>query len=172
MIEYPLVIEKCWLPRLSFNFAKQAAGTYPALQQSENIKITTMKYLLVTAFLFISAPLFAQDTIVIQFTISETSAESPERTSYTNAVLMGLNEEVNLDLDERYVLKIRVNEKANFNANIVMTLKDVIEGKPYYVGAKSIDVAIGDQSSFEIEKYETLYSVSIDTSFGELPKTN
>ena len=85
---------------------------------------------------------FADDGLVIQFTISEEVEGSNERKSYTNAVLMKFDEEVSFEFDGLYVLKFRSRPNGQETVDLLVSLKDVINGKPYYVGAKAVTLKI------------------------------
>ena len=130
-----------------------------------------MKRLIALTALFLAASATAEDGIVIQFQIFEQEEGSSSRSGYTNAVLMGLNEEVTLELDGLYVLKIAANQMESSQASLLFTLKDLIDGRPYYVGAKSLKLRIGDRSEFKFDRNGIAYDISIDTAYGVLPNS-
>lgn len=118
----------------------------------------------------ISSALFAEEGLVVQFTITEVPNSSNEKRTYTNAILMRLDEEVSFDFNDLYVLKIRSRPEQDDSVNLLISLKDIIDNKPYYVGADSVTVAIGDKASIELAKYDTSYAISLDTSYGTIPQ--
>ena len=129
-----------------------------------------MRRLLALAALLLAASATAEDGIVIQFQIFEQEKGSTSRSGYTNAVLMRLNEEVTLELDGLYVLKISANQMEASQASLLFTLKDLVDGRPYYIGAKSVSLKIGDRSEFSFDRNNTAYDISIDTAYGVLPE--
>jgi len=118
----------------------------------------------------ISSASFAEDGLVVQFTITEVPNSSNEKRTYTNAILMKLDEEVSFDLNDLYVLKIRSRPEQDDSVNLLISLKDIIDDKPYYVGADAVTVAIGDKANIELAKYDTSYAISLDTSYGTIPQ--
>ncbi len=130
-----------------------------------------MRRFIAIAALLLSASAAAEDGIVIQFQIFEQEKGSSDRSGYTNAVLMRLNEEVTLELDGLYVLKIAANQMESSQASLLFTLKDMIDGRPYYIGAKSVNLRIGDASEFSFDRSNISYDIKIDTSYGVLPES-
>lgn len=124
----------------------------------------------VAVWLMVLGPLaFAEDGLVVQFTISERAADSDSLHTYTNAILMRFDEEASFQLDGRYVLKIRSHRDGPNTLDLLLTLKDVIDGKPYYVGARPVSLDIGDAAELEFESNGRVYGLSLDTSYGRLP---
>jgi acetyl-CoA carboxylase carboxyltransferase component len=121
------------------------------------------------------APIISQanDGLVIQYTIDESSDKKNNQAqatqSYTNAILMAFNETTKFDADGLYKIKFTSKTENKETANLVITLHDWIDGKPYYVGAKSIDFVMGTMFDFELKNYDRVYKVTIDTSYGKLP---
>lgn len=127
-----------------------------------------MKYiLLIFAFLF-SVTVNAEDGLSIQFTIEENELESKSVQTYTNSILMKFNESVKFEFDKIYNVKFtsRTNRE---DTNLVITLHDWIDDKPYYIGAKSIDIAVGSTADIKLKKYGREYKINIETSYGKLP---
>ncbi|MCH9693153.1 MAG: hypothetical protein K0U72_01470 [Gammaproteobacteria bacterium] len=112
----------------------------------------------------------AEDGLTIQLIITEQADGSDRKQSYTNAILMRLNEEVSFDFADKYVFKVASRQVSSTKVSLVVTLKDVIDGKPYYVGAHPVDLEIGDQTEFRLQNYETSYTLNLDTSFGKIPE--
>jgi len=112
----------------------------------------------------------AEDGLNIQITIAEQANGTNRLQTYTNAFLMRLNEEVSIDFSDKYVLKVSSRQIHDANLSLVVTLKDMIDGKPYYVGARPVEVEIGDIVEIELEKYDTTYKLNLDTSYGKIPE--
>ncbi|HNP64948.1 MAG TPA: hypothetical protein PKH39_13510 [Woeseiaceae bacterium] len=122
-------------------------------------------------FLVIFCPFAqAEDGLTIQLTITEQADGIDRIQSYTNAILMRFNEEVSFDFDGKYVFKVSSRQSDGTKLNLLVTLKDVIDGKPYYVGARPVEIEVGDQAEFEFHNYDTVYTLSLDTSFGKIPE--
>ncbi len=129
-----------------------------------------MRKFLTLALIMFCPTVFAEDGLTIQFTISKQAADSDRMQSYTNAILMRFDEEVSFDLSDLYVLKIRSSQIGNSRLSLLVTLKDVIDGKPYYVGASPVDVKIGDSTTIELERENVSYTLDLDTSYGTIPE--
>lgn len=123
----------------------------------------------VVALFFISLSALAEDGMVIQFTIEESKIDSPSSQRYTNAVLMKMNETATFKIDDLYSVKFQTSSTDQKNVNVVFTLKDLSDGKPYYIGAKPIDTLIGDSSNIELQNAGSKYKITLDTSYGKLP---
>ncbi|MEM7806040.1 MAG: hypothetical protein AAF545_14115 [Pseudomonadota bacterium] len=130
-----------------------------------------MKYFVVVAALLLPVLAQAEEGLVVQVQITEQGHGSDKRTGITSAVLMRLNEEVRLELGEMYVLKIAANQMESEGVSLLLTLKDIVEGRPFYVGAKSLRMTIGDQSKFSFERDGNSYEIGIDTSYGTIPES-
>ena len=83
---------------------------------------------------------------------------------------MRFNEEVSFDFADKYVFKVVSRQNSGTELNLLVTLNDVIDGKPYYVGAHPVKIEIGDQAEFEFHNYDTVYTLNLDTSFGKIPE--
>jgi len=129
-----------------------------------------MRKLLVMFFVILCLPAHAEDGVAIQITIIEQADGSDRIQSYTNAILMRFDEEVSFEFSDWYVFKVRSRPNSDTNLNLVITLRDVIDGKPYYVGAHPLDIDIGTSAEFEFQNYDTKYALSLDTSFGKIPE--
>ena len=81
---------------------------------------------------------------------------------------MKFNESVKFEFDKIYNVKFtsRTNRE---DTNLVITLHDWIDDKPYYIGAKSIDIAVGSTADIKLKKYGREYKIKIETSYGKLP---
>ena len=127
--------------------------------------------LLCIILMMISSASFAEDGLVVQFTITETPNSSNQKYTYTNAVLMKFDEEVSFDFADSYVLKIRSRTEQGNSVNLLISLKDIIDSKSYYVGADAVTVAVGEKANIEFTRYDTAYEVLIDTSYGTIPRS-
>ena len=125
----------------------------------------------VLALLFGGSVAQAEDGLVVQFRISEHSADSSNRTSINSAVLMAFNEEVSFGIGGQYELKIESRKNGDERVSLLVSLKDIIDGKPYYVGARPADIKVGEQAELTLERFETNYTITLDTSYGKLPET-
>ena len=112
----------------------------------------------------------AEDVLTIQIKITEQANGSDRTKSYTNAILMRFNEDVSFEFSDRYVLKVSSTSNGDQRLNLVVTLKDIIDGKPYYVGAQPVVVEIGESADIEFQNYDTVYKLNLDTSFGKIPE--
>ena len=59
---------------------------------------------------------------------------------------MRFNEEVSFDFADKYVFRINSRQSSSTRVNLVVTLKDIIDGKPYYVGAWPVDIVMFSHS--------------------------
>lgn len=128
-----------------------------------------MRIVILIVFAFIGSIGQAEDGLNIQVTIAEQANGSNRLQTYTNAFLMRLNEEVSIDFSDKYVLKVSSRQIHDANLSLVVTLKDMIDGKPYYVGARPVEIKIGDIVEIELENYDTTYTLNLDTSYGKIP---
>ena len=113
---------------------------------------------------------YAEDGLAIQVTISEQANGSNRTQSYTNAILMRFDEEVSFEFSELYVFKVQSRSNGDRSLSLIVTLKDIIDGKPYYVGAQPLEVEIGESKVIEFQNYDTTYKLNLDTSFGTIPE--
>ena len=113
----------------------------------------------------------AEDGLVVQFEISEQAIGSSTRSSLNSSVLMRFNEEVSFEIGDQYVLKIGSRRNGPDSVSLLVSLKDIIDGKPYYVGASATEIRIGEQSELNLENYDTNYTISLDTAYGKLPES-
>ncbi|MEM6483623.1 MAG: hypothetical protein AAF662_01375 [Pseudomonadota bacterium] len=130
-----------------------------------------MRHFVVIVVLLVSASVQAEEGLVVQFQVTEQSQGNTERTGITSAVLMRLNEEVSLELGEMYIVKIAANQMESERVSLLLTLKDIVEGRPFYVGAKSVQLVVGEQSKFQFERDGTTYDIGIDTAYGKIPES-
>ena len=129
-----------------------------------------MRILIGLILLIFSINIAAEDGVVIQFTIEATSYTGLDRSKYTNAVLQKLNETAEYELHNLYKVKVASTNLDKKNVNLVITLQDLSDGKPYYVGAKSLDLTIGSSRTYEHENNGSHYKINVDTSYGKLPQ--
>jgi len=127
---------------------------------------------MVLPLLLLSSYVAAEDGLVVQFKISEQAIGDSSRSSLNSSVLMRFSEEVSVEIGGQYVLKIESQKKGDDRVSLVVWLKDIMDGKPYYVGARPADLKIGEQTELEFENYETTYTISLDTSYGKLPESS
>ncbi len=133
-------------------------------------KVMKLKHLLCVLTISLVAPhSMAEDGLVIQLTISEQAEGANDKRDFTTSVLMKFDEEVSIDLSDWYVLKVRSRPNGEQTVDLLVTLKDIVEGKPYYVGADAVTLKIGESTDMSFNNYQTEYSISLDTSFGKLP---
>ena len=133
-----------------------------------------MKYITAIVFSFLSLNVIAEDGLVTQFVITKTikiSEESETRQIYNNAVLVNFNDVHSIDFKGQYTFKITTRTDDFKKVNVLINLKDISTGKPYYVGGHAMDLTVGDSTSFELNlnNTNTTYSVELDTSYGKLP---
>lgn len=129
-----------------------------------------MKKLAFTALLAIFPSLcFAEDGLVVQFTIDEVSGDGRERVSYTDALLMTFGKEHTFDVRDLYVIKFKPERIDTGKITLVTTLKDIDNGKPYYVGAAVVELEVGKAAAMSMERDGSSYNVKVDTSYGKLP---
>ena len=119
--------------------------------------------------LFASPFAAAEDGLIVQFTISEQAIGSSTRSSLNSSVLMKFNEEVSFEIGGQYALKIESRRNGAEAVSLLVSLKDIIDGKPYYVGARAAELKIGEQAELNLENYDTNYTIRLDTAFGQLP---
>lgn len=122
----------------------------------------------VLALLALSPFASGDDGLVVQFTISERARDANGLQTYTNAVLMKFEEEASFEFPDHYVLKIR-SHLEDSRLNLLVTLQDIVDGKPYYVGARPVSVDVGEAAQIKLERDGTVYEISLDTSYGKLP---
>lgn len=127
-----------------------------------------MKYIILLLLSLNSFATFAEDGLIIQFTIKESNIVNHTKRSYTNAILMKFNETAKFEFKNLYNIKFTTHP-TNDKTNLVITLHDWMEGKPYYVGAKSVDFKVGSTIDIVLEKYGRKYKINLDTSYGKLP---
>ena len=129
-----------------------------------------MKKFFCALFLIALSPLCrGEDGLVIQYHIEEVSAESQEKSSYINAVMMKFGEEHSFFVENLYVLKFYPLLDRGQRLSLVTTLKDIENGKPYYVGAEEIELEIGESKTIDLERERSTYKITLDTSYGTLP---
>lgn len=110
-----------------------------------------------------------EDGLVIQYHIEEESIDGREKSSYINAVLMKFGEEHSFPVEDLYVLKFFPVRENEGRLSLVTTLKDVEDGKPYFVGTKNIDLEVGETKTINFERNDCRYKITLDTSYGTLP---
>lgn len=126
------------------------------------------KYIVAIAYIF-AQPTWAEEGLVIQFNIEEQAVGSASSEQYINAILMRSNEIVTVDFHDLYSVKVQSTTADMKAVNLVITLKDIVDGKPFYVGAKSVDLVVGSTAEFSLQREGRNYKITLDTSFGTLP---
>jgi hypothetical protein len=118
---------------------------------------------------FICPLAIAKDGLVAQLTFNK-SAEGSNRTqSYQNAVLVNFNDTHTFDFHSFYSVKITTRTEDFEHINLVLTFKDLSSGKPFYIGAKELDIVVGGSKNLSFQLDNTNYKVNIDTSYRKLP---
>lgn len=126
------------------------------------------KYFLAIACL-VAPAVWAEEGLVIQITIEEQAAGSATSEQYIDAILMRFNEVATVDFHDLYSVKVQSTTVDMKAINLVITLKDIVDGKPFYVGAKSVDITVGAVTEFSLQREGRNYKIALDTSFGKLP---
>lgn len=83
--------------------------------------------------------------------------------------MMKFGEEHSFFVEDLYALKFYPLLDSDQRLSLVTTLKDVENGKPYYVGAEEIELEIGESQAIELEREESTYTITLDTSYGTHP---
>lgn len=129
-----------------------------------------MKKVVCLVFLMIISSLsHGEDGLVIQYNIQKISDSGQEISSYINAVLMRFDEEHSFPIEDLYEIKFYPRLGNDRHLSLVTTLKEVEDGKPYYVGAQAIDLEIGEAQTIVLERNELTYKIKVDTSYGTIP---
>lgn len=124
--------------------------------------------LAVLLLILFSNQAYSEDGLVLQLTIEERVESSERMDSYTNAISMGFNDEVSGPLHNLYEIRVRTRQNTPTNLNILITLKDIIDGKPYYAGAKPVDLDIGEKTVLNFQLEKTTYRMLLDSSYGKI----
>lgn len=119
----------------------------------------------------------ADDGLVVRFTITEevSGEKRPNvnhkslRTSYAKSVLISFNEQHSFELPD-YFLTVGNKTENNKDVTVSLTLKDIINDKPYYVGSDSVNLTVGKKHTMEFIANDIVYTLTVDTSYGKLPK--
>lgn len=127
-------------------------------------------------FLVFCTTALAKDGLVVRFIITETSNiklsvsdHTISNTSYGQTVLISFNEQHSFNLPN-HVLVVGNATENNKEITLSVTLKDIIDDKPYYIGADSVNLTVGETHKMEFTASDVLYTVAADTSYGKLPK--
>lgn len=106
--------------------------------------------------------------VTIQFTIDSKTInnEKSENSSYTNGVLVGLNDFTECKFFNLYKLKFITKSTDGKNLHLVFTLNQYFGEKLYYIGDKAIDVPIGETNQFELSSKKSHYKIIISTAYG------
>jgi len=128
-----------------------------------------MKSIIAITFSIFALSASAEDGLVAQFVITKVVEGSNTQQSYNNAVLVNFNDVHSFDFTGLYSLKLTTRTEDFKKVNVLINLKDLSTGKPYYIGGHATDLAVGDSTSFILNRDGSTYTVDIDTSFGKLP---
>jgi hypothetical protein len=128
-----------------------------------------MKYIIAIIFSVFALSASAEDGLVTQFVITKVVEGSNTQQSYNNAVLVNFNDVHSFDFNGLYSLKLTTRTEDFKKVNVLINLKDLSTGKPYYIGGHATDLTVGDSTSFKLNRDGSTYTVDIDTSFGKLP---
>ena len=128
-----------------------------------------MKSIIATIFSIFALSATAEDGLVTQFVITKVVEGSNTQQSYNNAVLVNFNDVHTFDFNGLYSLKLTTRTEDFRKVNVLINLKDLSTGKPYYIGGHATDLTVGDSISFKLNRDGTTYTVDIDTSYGKLP---
>lgn len=128
-----------------------------------------MRILFAVILLMCSLSSYAKEGIVIQFNIdSETPSEGKiEKSSYTNGVLVGLNDFGEYRFDNFYKIRFITKSSDNKNVNLVFTLNQYFGEKLYYIGDKPLDIPIGETKQFELTSNKSHYKITISVAYGD-----
>lgn len=136
-----------------------------------------MRYLLAVIFLLTAMHVQAEEKVVLQFTIdSESIAQESqgdvreyarEYGSYTNGVLIGINDVAEYDFEKRYHIKFKTFSKDQKNLGVVFTLGQFLGDKLYYIADKYVEIPIGETRRFEFTNKKCHYNITLSTFYGE-----
>jgi len=122
--------------------------------------------------LFFCSIASAEDGLVVHFTIKKSEAD--KTSTYSNAVLMRLTETSELTFPNQYGVRLESRAVDEGRVNLVVTLKDLSRDKPVYAGSGAATVAVGKSTTVpfhQLQNTQVRYEVSLDTSYGQLPKS-
>jgi len=128
-----------------------------------------MRKVALLALAMMSGVACAEDGLVIQFNIEEKSISSTATSKYINAGLMRLDETATFHFVNQYEIKVDSTRVSEGRVRLVITLKDLSEGKSYYVGAKPVELSVGESASLSFATTDSSYSLILDTAFGKIP---
>jgi hypothetical protein len=128
-----------------------------------------MKFIIAIIFSVFSLSASAEDGLITQFVITKVVDGSNTKHSYNNAVLVNFNDVHSFDFKGLYSLKLTTRTEDFKKVNVLINLKDLSTGKPYYVGGRATDLTVGDSTNFNFNRDGITYTVDIDTSYGKLP---
>jgi hypothetical protein len=128
-----------------------------------------MKYIIAIIFSVFALSASAEDGLVTQFVITKVVEGSNTQQSYNNAVLVNFNDVHSFDFNGLYSLKLTTRTEDFKKVNVLINLKDLSTGKPYYIGGHATDLTVGDSTSLKLNRDGRTYTVDIDTSFGKVP---
>jgi len=128
-----------------------------------------MKYIIAIIFSVLALNVSAEDGLITQFVITKVAEGSNTQQTYNNAVLVNFNDVHSFDFNGLYSLKLTTRTEDFNKVNVLINLKDLSTGKPYYIGGHATDLTIGDSISFKLNRDGNNYTINIDTSFGKLP---
>ena len=121
-----------------------------------------------TALLAVPMASSANDGLAAQLTIEKHHKSSDAHDTYSNSILMAFNTEVAGNLDGYYHIILRSGPLEQDRSNLLVTLKEIRDGKPYYVGSKPVEFQVGENASVVFELSDFDYIVNFNTAYGEL----
>ncbi|WP_282111067.1 hypothetical protein [Shewanella algicola] len=129
-----------------------------------------MKYLSLLALFIVSHFAMAEQGLVVGFSIEEYVTDAQDTTSSTSNILMGLNETVSIEVEGDYVVTMTSKQLQAEKIQLTVSLSDLSNGAPNVVDKdRTLKLAVGQTTRYELAQAEHVYQVSIDTVYGELP---
>ncbi|HTQ99938.1 MAG TPA: hypothetical protein VMH83_08105 [Candidatus Acidoferrum sp.] len=113
---------------------------------------------------------FAEDGLVVHFTIKKT-VEGKVNT-YSNGVLLRLTEASTITSPQGYEMRLESKAVDGDAVNLVVTLKDLSSNKPIYAGSGAVKLKVATSATVplhQLEQAQSAYEVFLDTSYGQLP---
>lgn len=125
---------------------------------------------LALAMLWIATPVLGNDGLVVHFTITKTMGSATN--TYSNGVLMRLTESTTQIFPGQYEMRLESRQIADETVSLMVTLKDLSDGKPRYAGSNAVELKVGQAANLVLHELPTThahYEILLDTSYGELP---
>ena len=142
------------------------------LSDANRMGIEMKAFAVALAGVLLCAPVFAEDGLVVHFTIKKTFGT--ETKTYTNTVLMRLSEVSTFTFPGLYEMRLDSRATHEGEENLVIALKDVSSGKPVYAGSGAATLRVGEHVTVplhQLHNAEARYQVFLDTSYGQLPNS-